>query len=123
MVGLGPATPPVSSTIANRGKSNSPGARIPELPDISPTVNAIVQMGDPRHVPFQSFDRGTSLRNGLFPRLASQQYSSTLQPRIRSFCDFDDPFCDSGVDTLVHLTYLDRYQDQAAQFILQQIGG
>ncbi|KAF9452243.1 carbohydrate esterase family 5 protein [Macrolepiota fuliginosa MF-IS2] len=104
VAGLGAATPPVSASIANR-------------------VNAILQLGDPRHVPGQSFDRGTSLRDGLFPRLPSQQYSSTLQPRIESFCDFNDPFCDSGLDTEVHLTYLDRYQNQAAQFILQQIGG
>jgi len=86
-------------------------------------VNAIIQMGDPRHVVGQSFDVGTSFRNGLFPRLPSQEYSSTLQPRIQSFCDFNDPFCDSGFDTTVHLTYLERYQNQAAQFVLQQIGG
>jgi len=87
------------------------------------TVVAIIQMGDPRHVPGQSFDRGTSLRAGLFPRLANQQYSATLQPRIMSFCDFNDPFCDSGADVEVHLTYLDRDQNTAAQFILTQIGG
>ena len=80
-------------------------------------------MGDPRHVVGQSFDVGTSLTNGLFPRLPSQQYSSTLQPRIKSFCDFNDPFCSSGVDVTVHLTYLDRYQNTAAQFVLTQIGG
>ncbi|KAF9032353.1 cutinase [Panaeolus papilionaceus] len=101
---LGAQTSPVSATIANR-------------------VVALVQMGDPRHVPFQSFDRGTSLRDGLYPRLSSQQYSSTLQSRIQSFCDFGDPFCDGGLLTTVHLTYLDRYQDDAAAFILQKIGG
>ncbi|KXN82556.1 Acetylxylan esterase 2 [Leucoagaricus sp. SymC.cos] len=104
VIGLGPPTLPVASGIANR-------------------VTAIIQMGDPRHVPRQSFDKGTSLRNGLFPRLSSQQYSSTLQPRIQSYCDFNDPFCDSGLDTAVHLTYLGRYQPQAVQFILQRIGG
>ncbi|KIJ29283.1 carbohydrate esterase family 5 protein [Sphaerobolus stellatus SS14] len=104
VAGLGPATAPVPASIANR-------------------VVAIVQMGDPRHVVGQSFDRGTSTLNGLFPRAANQQYSSTLQPRIESFCDFDDPFCASGVDVEVHLTYLDRYQNTAAQFILTQIGG
>ncbi|TFK43393.1 cutinase [Crucibulum laeve] len=104
VLGLGPATPPVASAIANR-------------------VNAIVQMGDPRHVPNQSFDRGTSVRPGLFPRTADQQYSSTLQPRIISFCDANDPFCDSGNNVEVHLTYLDRDQNTAASFILSQIGG
>lgn len=103
-IGLGAITPPVAENVANR-------------------VNAIIQMGDPRHVVGQSFDVGTSLTNGLFPRLPSQQYSSTLQPRIKSFCDFNDPFCSSGVDVTVHLTYLDRYQNTAAQFVLTQIGG
>ncbi|KAH9480367.1 Acetylxylan esterase [Psilocybe cubensis] len=104
VAGLGPATPPVAASISDR-------------------VVAMIQMGDPRHVPGQSFDRGTSLRDGLFPRLPSQQYSATLQPRILSFCDFNDPFCDSGADLEVHLTYLDRDQNTAAQFILSQIGG
>ncbi|KAF8158071.1 carbohydrate esterase family 5 protein [Crassisporium funariophilum] len=103
-VGLGAATPPVSASVSNK-------------------VVAIVQMGDPRHVPGQSFDRGTSVRAGLFPRAANQQYSATLQPRIMSFCDFNDPFCDSGLDVEVHLTYLNRDQNTAAQFILTQIGG
>ncbi|PPQ71315.1 hypothetical protein CVT24_012041 [Panaeolus cyanescens] len=101
---LGAQTSPVSATIANR-------------------VVAMIQMGDPRHVPFQSFDRGTSLRDGLYPRLSSQQYSSTLQSRTQSFCDFGDPFCDGGLLTTVHLTYLDRYQDDAAEFVLDRIGG
>ncbi|KXN91205.1 Acetylxylan esterase 2 [Leucoagaricus sp. SymC.cos] len=104
VAGLGPATAPVSADVANR-------------------VNAIVQMGDPRHVAGQPFDKGTSQRNGLFPRAANQRYSSALQPRIQSYCDFNDPFCDSGIDTEVHLTYLDRYQNRAAQFVLQQVGG
>ncbi|KAF4617857.1 hypothetical protein D9613_005722 [Agrocybe pediades] len=102
--GLGPETPPVATSVSDK-------------------VVAIIQMGDPRHVPGLSFDRGTSLRAGLFPRLANQQYSATLQPRILSFCDFNDPFCDSGADVEVHLTYLDRDQNTAAQFILNQIGG
>ncbi|KDR82460.1 hypothetical protein GALMADRAFT_275674 [Galerina marginata CBS 339.88] len=104
VAGLGAATPPVPASISNR-------------------VNAIIQMGDPRHIPGQSFDRGTAVLPGLFPRQANQQYSATLQPRILSFCDFNDPFCASGVDVNVHLTYLDRDQNTAAQFILQQIGG
>ncbi|KAF8155603.1 hypothetical protein B0H34DRAFT_714013 [Crassisporium funariophilum] len=115
--------------IAARASGEAPGAGIigalvTQVQDTSTMiVNAIVQMGDPRHVPDQSFDRGTSTRDGLFPRAANQQYSSTLQPRILSFCDANDPFCDSGNDLEVHLTYLDRDQDTAAAFILQQIGG
>lgn len=87
-------------------------------------VVAIIQTGDPRHIPGQSYNRGTSERSGLFPRqIPSQQYSATLQPRILSFCDSNDPVCDSGSDLSVHSSYLERYQDTAAQFVLTQIGG
>ncbi|TFK41828.1 carbohydrate esterase family 5 protein [Crucibulum laeve] len=103
-VGLGPTTPPVPTNIANR-------------------VVAIVQMGDPRHVNRQPYNKGTALGSGLFPRLSSQQYSSTLQSRIQNYCDFGDTFCDSGLSTVTHLTYLSRYQNTAASFILTQIGG
>ncbi|KDR82469.1 hypothetical protein GALMADRAFT_87819 [Galerina marginata CBS 339.88] len=102
--GLGAATPPIAASIASR-------------------VTAVVQLGDPRHIPAQPYDRGTSKNAGLFPRQPNQQYSAILQPRIQSFCDNGDPFCDSGSNLQVHLTYLDRYQDTASQFILQQIGG
>ncbi|KAF8151720.1 cutinase [Crassisporium funariophilum] len=101
---LGAQTAPVPANIANR-------------------VVAIVQMGDPRHVRGKSYNRGTSFNQGLFPRLSSQEYSATLQPRILNFCDFGDTFCDSGIDTITHLTYLTRYQTTAANFIITQIGG
>lgn len=80
-------------------------------------------MGDPRHVGRKSYNRGTSLRDGLFPRLSSQEFSSTLQPRVQSFCDFGDNFCDGGILPTVHFTYLIKYQDTAADFVLAQIGG
>ncbi|EDR02257.1 carbohydrate esterase family 5 protein, partial [Laccaria bicolor S238N-H82] len=101
--GLGAATPPVAAAISDK-------------------VVAIVQMGDPRHVPNQPFDKGTSKRAGLFPRQSNQQYSATLQPRIQSWCDTGDPFCDSGAVVSVHTSYLTRYQTAAVDFIVQQIG-
>ncbi|KXN88519.1 Acetylxylan esterase [Leucoagaricus sp. SymC.cos] len=101
---LGPETAPIAANIADR-------------------VYAVIQMGDPRHVAGEPFDVGTSKRNGIFPQGADQQYGSTLQPRIQSYCDTGDPACDLGNDLIVHETYLDRYQNQAAQFILKQVGG
>ncbi|KAJ2933168.1 hypothetical protein H1R20_g3904, partial [Candolleomyces eurysporus] len=103
------------------------GARTDPVPaSISNKVVAIVQMGDPRRTKRAPYNLGTAtglLREGMFPRLASQEYSTTLQPRIQNYCDFGDTFCDSGLDTAVHLTYLSRYQTPAANFILTQIGG
>jgi hypothetical protein len=38
----------------------------------------------------------------------------------QAWCDFNDTFCASGVDTVTHLT---RYQNRAASFILGRVGG
>ena len=102
---LGTATPPISSAISSH-------------------VTAVATFGDPRHVTNQAFDLGTSNRNGLFPRSATQlQALSGFAPRIRAWCDALDTFCSSGFSTNVHLTYLNRYEDNAASFVLGRIGG
>lgn len=102
---LGPTTPPVASTVASH-------------------VVAVATFGDPRHVVGQAFDLGTSNRNGLFPRTAGQlQTLSGFAGRIQAYCDSGDEFCDSGLSLIVHLTYLDRYQNAAARFVLGKIGG
>lgn len=43
--------------------------------------------------------------------------------KIAAWCDSGDPYCASGNKLMVHLTYLDRYQDAAASFVLSKIGG
>lgn len=102
---LGTATAPISSTISSH-------------------VTAVATFGDPRHVVNQPFDLGTSTRNGLFPRSSTQlQVLSGFASRIHAWCDAFDTFCSSGFSTNVHLTYLNRYQDAAASFVLGKIGG
>jgi hypothetical protein len=102
---LGTATPPIAATIASH-------------------VVAVATFGDPRHVTNQAFDLGTSRRNGLFPRSSTQlNVLSGFASRISAWCDSNDTFCDSGFSNQVHLTYLDRYQTAAAQFVLGKIGG
>jgi len=91
---------------------------------ISSHVVAAVSFGDPRHVVNQAFDLGTSRRNGLFPRTSGQlQTLAGFAPKIEAFCDSNDTFCDSGFSTNVHLTYLNRYQNAATQFVIGKIGG
>jgi hypothetical protein len=91
---------------------------------IADHVVAFVSFGDPRHVVNQPFDLGTSKRNGLFPRNAQQlQTLQQFAPKIQAFCDNTDEFCDSGTSLNVHLTYLNRDQNAAAQFVLDKIGG
>lgn len=102
---LGTATPPIASNISSH-------------------VTVVATFGDPRHVPNQAFDLGTSTRNGRFPRSAGQlQTLSGFASRIHAWCDRNDTFCDNGFSTNVHLTYLNRYQNAAASFVLGKIGG
>jgi hypothetical protein len=102
---LGTATPPIDASISSH-------------------VTAVATFGDPRHVTNQAFDLGTATRNGRFPRSATQlQVLSGFAPKINAWCDANDTFCASGFSTQVHLTYLDRYQNAAAQFVLGKIGG
>jgi acetylxylan esterase len=102
---LGTATPPLASNIASH-------------------VTAVATFGDPRHVPNQSFDLGTSTRNGRFPRSSTQlSVLAGFASRIAAWCDANDTFCDSGNSLNVHLTYLNRYQNAAASFVLGKIGG
>ncbi|HET9619855.1 MAG TPA: cutinase family protein [Kofleriaceae bacterium] len=102
---LGATTAPIAASIASH-------------------VVAAISFGDPRHVVNQSFDLGTSRRNGLFPRTAGQlQALAGFASKINAYCDANDEFCDSGLSLNVHLTYLDRYQNAAAQFVLGKIGG
>lgn len=107
------------------GQGGSLGTATPPIdPTIGSHVTAVATFGDPRHVVNQSFDLGTSTRNGIFPRSSTQlQVLSNYAARIHAWCDRNDEFCDSGFSLNVHLTYLDRYQDDAATFVLGKIGG
>jgi acetylxylan esterase len=71
-------------------------------------------------------DLGTATVHGLFPRSSAQ--ISLLSAfggsgKIAAWCDSNDPYCADGTNLEVHLTYLDRYQNAAASFVLSKIGG
>jgi acetylxylan esterase len=102
---LGATTAPIAATIASH-------------------VTAVATFGDPRHVVNQPFNLGTANANGLFPRTSGQlQVLRGFAGLIQAYCDNNDTFCDSGFSTQVHLTYLNRYQNAATQFVLGRIGG
>ena len=92
---------------------------------ISSHVVAIANFGDPGHVVNQPWDLGTATLNGMFSRSTSQLQLLTAfgSSKIASWCDSGDPFCASGSNLNVHLTYLNRYQNAAASFVLSKIGG
>jgi hypothetical protein len=102
---LGTATPPLAANIASH-------------------VTAVATFGDPRHVPGQSFDLGTATHNGRFPRSSTQlSVLAGFASRIAAWCDSNDTFCDGGNSVQVHTSYLNRYQNAAASFVLGKIGG
>lgn len=108
------------------GNSEVGGTVAPVSTSVSSHVVAIANFGDPGHVVGQPWDLGTATRNGLFPRSASQlQLLAAFggSSKIASWCDFNDPFCADGANLAVHLTYLNRYQNAAASFVLSKIGG
>jgi hypothetical protein len=91
---------------------------------ITSHVAAVATFGDPRHVTGVAVDLGTARTNGLFPRSAAQDnLLGAAASRIQAYCDANDEFCASGFSLQVHLTYLDRYQNAAASFVLGKIGG
>lgn len=107
------------------GNSEVGGTVAPASTSISSHVAAIANFGDPGHVVGQPWDLGTATLNGLFRRSTAQLQllSSFGGSKIASWCDSGDPFCASGANLTVHLTYLDRYQNAAANFVLSKIGG
>ena len=103
------------------------GGALGELTDpldsaIADHVSAVVTFADPRHVINQAFDKGTSQRNGKYPRTDAQlQVLSGFAAKIEAFCDTDDLYCDSGSSLTVHVTYLARYQQTALDFVLGRL--
>ena len=116
----------VVGDVLGGGQGGNLGTATPAIAsNISSHVVAVATFGDPRHVQNgPNFNAGTANANGRFPRSSTQVNAlNAFSPRIRSWCDNNDTFCDSGFSTNVHLTYLNRYQNAAASFVLNLIGG
>ena len=100
--GDGPATPPASASATSQ-------------------VVGVIQYGDPRRIPGQSFDVGTDKNaEGIFPRLSSQLLTS-FAPDIQSYCDTGDPFCAKGLNLEAHLDYVEKYDKTADKFIIGKL--
>ncbi|TVY84417.1 Acetylxylan esterase [Lachnellula suecica] len=84
-------------------------------------IIAAIQMGDPSHVPGLSTDKGTSTKNGVFPRSNSANYASDgFGSLIQSYCDTGDEYCDSGNSLQVHLSYVQTYGTDATNFVVSK---
>ncbi|KAI9640409.1 hypothetical protein NHQ30_011154 [Ciborinia camelliae] len=99
------------------------GTQTPPVdPSIGAHVVAAIMMGDPRYLVSQTaFHVGTCFQNGLFPRGADQSLAN-YNNILKSYCDFGDPFCCSGVNVVAHLDYVTLYNGNALQFVLGKIG-
>ncbi|MEV6348088.1 cutinase family protein [Actinoplanes sp. NPDC051851] len=90
--------------------------------DVTDRVVAVILMGDPRYVPGKSFNAGTSRTKGLFAR-GEDASLDAFADRTQSYCDTGDTFCASGASVAVHLSYTQKYNNDAEDFILSKIGG
>jgi len=100
--GDGPATPPAAEFATEK-------------------VVGVIQYGDPRRIPGQSFDVGTDVgAEGIFPRLKTQLLTK-FAPLIQSYCDTGDPFCAKGFNLEAHLDYVEKYDKTADKFIIGRL--
>lgn len=85
------------------------------------TVISVVLFGDPTHRGDATYNYGNSTGSGIFWRhdIAACE---AMGSRIRSYCDSGDQFCSVGteVGALTHVTYLQRYSDDIARFVVDQ---
>ncbi|KAF7863205.1 hypothetical protein EAF04_007288 [Stromatinia cepivora] len=102
------------------GIMGSTGASQALSADVAGNVVAMVLMGDPSHVPEETFNAGTAKNNGLFPR---KNIASCPADKTVSYCDSRDTFCDSGMSVQVHLSYVKTYGTAAAKFITDKVSG
>ncbi|RFU27965.1 hypothetical protein B7463_g8372, partial [Scytalidium lignicola] len=99
------------------GDFNSDAPLSPDL--VKKNVVAVALMGDPTHIINEPIDRGTSTKNGRFPRnniTVCQQYDDVTA----SWCDKNDAFCDSGDSIAVHESYGEKYATDIVQFVVEK---
>lgn len=81
-------------------------------------VEAVVAFADPRHNAGQSYDVGTATTDGLFARDSTLAKLNEFSSILRSYCDDNDPFCARGLDLSVHEGTVDKYMDDAVNFVV-----
>ncbi|RFU74012.1 carbohydrate esterase family 5 [Trichoderma arundinaceum] len=89
--------------------------------EVMDSVVAVAIFGDPTHVANLTYDRGTSVRDGIFNRTASSLATcKSYASRIISYCDTGDIYCDSGSNATVHHLYIQRYGNEIVDFVVDQ---
>lgn len=82
---------------------------------------SVVLFDDPTHRSNASYNHGNSTDSGM-PWRHDFSACDALGNRIRSYCEAGDPFCSVGpeANALTHVTYLDRYSTDVAQFVVDR---
>ncbi|KAK4445699.1 cutinase [Podospora aff. communis PSN243] len=100
------------------GSSSAGFKKSTDLPDeFTDSIVAIVAYGDPTHSNNDTWNQGTSVNSGIFPRVnltACEPYSD----RIQGWCDTGDVYCDRGNNTRVHGSYFANYTDVTVDYIV-----
>ncbi|CAI7565397.1 unnamed protein product [Penicillium discolor] len=110
----------VASDVLCGGAGGQFNHNAPLSPDIvKNSVIAAVLFGDPTHIANTTYDRGTSVHNGILARTNNtvcREYSD----RMASWCDKGDEFCDAGHVDGVHDLYLQRYNATMVQYVVKR---
>lgn len=112
----------VGDTMCGGGAIGQNGS-LPNRPAVKAAASkvvAMVQMGDPRFLANQSYDVGSSINNGIFPRPANVSCKK-YAPIIKSYCNTGDPFCARGSNLTVHLQYVSEFGQNAKKFVDSRI--
>ncbi|KAF6794263.1 Acetylxylan esterase 1 [Colletotrichum sojae] len=86
---------------------------------VDQNVIAVVLFGDPTHNASAPWNRGNSIRDGLYPRgdvNMCQQYAC----KIESWCDTGDLYCDKGNTPGIHRSYFSKYTPDAVEFVFSR---
>ncbi|KAK2613194.1 hypothetical protein N8I77_000121 [Diaporthe amygdali] len=107
------------------GRDDGTGTAFSDTPELGAeyeqNIVAVIMFGDPSHSVNASFNQGNSTRNGIFARnnvTACEPYTN----KMRSWCDANDLYCDSGNSSRVHGSYFNNtaYLADASSFIVSQ---
>ncbi|KAM0343225.1 hypothetical protein ACHAPU_008818 [Fusarium lateritium] len=103
--------------------SNGFPATMPQPYYIAEKVASIILLGDPSLVQSQEFHVGSSLGNGILPRLRPDGCQAIANKTV-SVCDAGDPFCEAGGKNLaVHLGYVLVWSDYAVNRVVELFNG
>ncbi|QPG98950.1 hypothetical protein C2857_000485 [Epichloe festucae Fl1] len=82
-------------------------------------IVAVALFGDPTHVANVTFNKGTSIKDGIFPRKNTDsclKYANI----VSSWCDMGDIYCDTGDVTATHGQYFMKYGTDIVNFIVDK---